>query len=175
MVETAYNCQIRCDPLETPKYYDALCRLSQQHQLPGITEIQTLAASESSKGRWTEWDLQSATEVLGFGINGVIGESYIADETDDDYILSAFQATFKAAANDSAKRAKVKTSLRIIAESRGSHKLMRQYEKVNSASYIDIDEAYKILDVTKDVDDDTLVVVYQVRVSSTCSTCGSQF
>ena len=42
---------------------------------------------------------------------------------------------------------------------------MKQYEKVSSANFIDIDEAYKILDVTKDVDDDTLVVVYQVRVS----------
>ena len=102
-METAYNYQVRCNPLETPTYYDALCRLSQQHQLPGIAEIQNLTATESSKGRWTEWDLQSATEDLGFGVNGVIGETYVADEADDDYILSAFQAAFKAAANESTK------------------------------------------------------------------------
>ncbi|KAF8596170.1 cysteine proteinase [Ceratobasidium sp. AG-I] len=165
VVETAYNCQTRCNPPETPTYYDALSRLSQQQKLPGISEIQSLAATESSRGRWTEWDLQSATEDLGFGVNGVIGETYVADEANDEYILSAFQSAFKAAANEPAKRRRVKNSLRIIAESRGSHQLMRQYERVNSANFIDIDEAYKILDVTKDVDDDTLVVVYQVRIA----------
>ncbi|KAG9093353.1 ubiquitin-specific protease ubp2 [Ceratobasidium sp. UAMH 11750] len=163
VVETAYTCQLRCNPTDTPACYDALCRLSRQ-PLPGVDALGELVARESSKGRWSHWDLQNATETLGFGTSGVIGSEYIAEEADDVYLLAAFQAALKAAGNDSLKRTGVKNSLRILGESRASQKLMKHYAQIMSPSYMDIDEAYKILDVTKDVDDDTLVVVYQVRV-----------
>ncbi|KAG8740907.1 ubiquitin-specific protease ubp2 [Ceratobasidium sp. 414] len=163
LVEVAYGYQLRCNPSDTPACYDALCRLSRQ-PLPGVDALGELVARESSKGRWTHWDLQTATETLGFGAAGIIGSEYIAEETDDNYIFSAFQAALKAAGNDSLKRSSVKTSLRILGESRGSQELMKHYDQIMSPNYMNIDEAYKILDVTKDVDDDTLVVVYQVRV-----------
>ncbi|KAG9101955.1 ubiquitin-specific protease ubp2 [Ceratobasidium sp. 370] len=163
VVETAYGFQLRCNPTDTPACYDALCRLSRQ-PLPGVDALSELVARESSKGRWTHWDLQTAAETLGFGTSGATRSEYIAEETDDDYILSAFQAALKAAGNDSLKRSSVKTSLRILGESRGSQKLMKHHSQIMSPNYMDIDEAYKILDVTKDVDDDTLVVVYRVRV-----------
>ncbi|KAG8703513.1 ubiquitin-specific protease ubp2, partial [Ceratobasidium sp. 395] len=163
VVETAYGYQIRCNPSDTPSYYEALRTLSQL-PLPGVNTLEDLVARESSKGRWTRWELQSAAEALGFGSSGVIGSEYIAEEADDDYILAAFQAALKGAGTDSLKRSNVKSSLKILGESRGSHKLMKHYEHIMSANYMDIDEAYRILDVAKDMDDDTLVVVYQVRV-----------
>jgi hypothetical protein len=163
-VETAYEYQVRCNPPETPTYYGALYTLSRQ-PLPGINALENLIAQETSKGRWRDWDLQLAAETLGFGSGGVAGLEYVPEETDDDYILAAFQSALNAAGNDSLKRSKVKDSLKILGESRGSHKIIKHYDQVTSANYMDIDEAYRILDVTKDVDDDTLVVVYQVRVS----------
>ncbi|QRV94703.1 ubiquitin carboxyl-terminal hydrolase [Ceratobasidium sp. AG-Ba] len=163
-VETAYGYQLRCDPLHTPTYYHALQTLSRQ-PLPGVHALEDLLAKESSKDRWTEYDLQSAAETLGFGINGVIGTEYVAEEADDEYILLAFQTAFKEAGSDSLKRSRVKSSLKILGESRSSHKLVDHYNRVMSSSYMDIDEAYRILEVTKEVDDDTLVVVYQVRIA----------
>ncbi|KAJ1302527.1 hypothetical protein OPQ81_002844 [Rhizoctonia solani] len=148
VVEIAYNAQLRCDPLDTPTYYDAIQTLSRQSQFPNVTAIQSLAAAEK----------------LGFGVDNVIGADYIPDEADDDYIFAAFQAARRLAGTDAAKRSEVELSLRILAESRASETLMKRYEEVMAPHYMDIDEAYRVLEVSRDVDDDTLVVVYQVRI-----------
>ncbi|CAE6436051.1 unnamed protein product [Rhizoctonia solani] len=164
VVETAYNAQLRCDPLDTPTYFDAIQMLSRQSQYPNVSAIESLVVIEASKGRWSMTELQAAAEKLGFGVDNVIGADYIQDEADDDYIFSAFQAARKLANNDAAKRSEIERSLRILAESRASETLMKRYEEVMAPNYMDVDEAYRILEVSRDVDDDTLVVVYQVRI-----------
>ncbi|CAE6464645.1 unnamed protein product [Rhizoctonia solani] len=164
VVETAYQAQVRCDPLDTPTYYDAIQALSRQPQFPNVNAVHSLVALEGSKGRWSSTDLQAAAEKLGFGIDNITATEYIPEETDDVYIFSAFQAARKEASNDAAKRSEVEQSLRILAESRASETLMKRYEEVRAPHYMDIDEAYRILEVSRDVDDDTLVVVYQVRI-----------
>lgn len=121
--------------------------------------------TEQSKGRWTSEDLLKAAGELGFGTENIIGTEYIPEETNDEYILVAFNSALGSASVDAAKRANAKNSLRILAESRASEVLMKRYEQVNAPNYMDIDEAYKVLEVSKEVDEDTLVVVYQVRVS----------
>ncbi|CAE6409402.1 unnamed protein product [Rhizoctonia solani] len=164
VVETAYNAQLRCDPLDTPIYFDAIQTLSRQSQYPNVSAIESLVVVESSKGRWSTTELQAAAEKLGFGVDNIIGADYIVDEVSDDYLLSAFQAARKMATNDAAKRSEIERSLRILAESRASETLIKRYEEVMAPNYMDIDEAYRVLEVSRDVDDDTLVVVYQVRI-----------
>lgn len=164
VVETAYRYQLRCDPPQTPSYYEAICALSQQSQFPNVSAIKTLVVTEQSKGRWTSEDLLKAAGELGFGAENIIQTEYIPEETSDEYILAAFNAALGLASVDAVKRASVKTSLRILAESRASELLMKRYEQVTASNYMDIDEAYKVLEVSKEVDEDTLVVVYQVRV-----------
>lgn len=165
VVKAAYQSQLRCDPSETPTYYDTICTLSRQSQFPNVSSIESLVATESSKGRWSFIDLHNAAHQLGFGSDNVIGAEYIPEEIDDDYIISAFQAAHRLASVDAVKRTNVKNSLRILAEARKSTKLMKHYEQIMAPNYMDIEEAYKFLEVNRDVDDDTLVVVYQVRVS----------
>ncbi|KAG8711513.1 ubiquitin-specific protease ubp2 [Ceratobasidium sp. 423] len=97
VVETAYQAQVRCDPLDTPAYYGAIQTLSQQSQFPNVTAVHSLVAMEGSKGRWSYTELQAAAEKLGFGIENVIGAEYIPEEADDDYIFAAFQAARKQA------------------------------------------------------------------------------
>ncbi|CAE6429960.1 unnamed protein product [Rhizoctonia solani] len=164
VVEAAYNAQLRCDPLDTPIYFDSIQTLSRHSQYPNVSAIESLVGIESSKGRWSTAELQAAADKLGFGVDNVIGADYIPDEADDEYLFSAFQATRKMAGNDAAKRSETERSLRILAESRASDTLMKRYEEVMAPNYMDTDEAYRVLEVSRDVDDDTLVVVYQVRI-----------
>ncbi|CAE6338647.1 unnamed protein product [Rhizoctonia solani] len=164
IVESAYHAQLRCDPAETPAYYDAIQTLSQQSQFPNVSAIQSLVAVEASKGRWSSTELQAAAGKLGFGMENIIGSEYIPEEADDEYIFAAFQAARKLASADPAKRSEIEHSLRILAESRASEMLMKRYDEVMAPNYMDTDEAYRVLEVSRDVDDDTLVVVYQVRI-----------
>ncbi|CAE6436195.1 unnamed protein product [Rhizoctonia solani] len=164
IVESAYHAQLRCDPAETPIYYDAIQTLSQQSQFPNVSAIHSIVGMEASKGRWSTTELQDAAGKLGFGMENIIGSEYIPEESDDDYIFAAFQAARKLASSDAAKRSEVERSLRILAESRASETLIKRYEEVVAPNYMDTDEAYKVLEVSRDVDDDTLVVVYQVRI-----------
>ncbi|QRW22094.1 indoleamine 2,3-dioxygenase [Rhizoctonia solani] len=164
IVDFAYHAQLRCDPAETPTYYDAIETLSRQSQFPNVSAVQSLVAVEASKGRWSITELQAAAGKLGFGTENIIGSEYIPEDTDDDYIFSAFQAARKLASADPAKRSEIERSLRILAESRASEVLMKRYDEIMAPNYMDTDEAYRVLEVSRDVDDDTLVVVYQVRI-----------
>ncbi|CAE6445699.1 unnamed protein product [Rhizoctonia solani] len=164
VVETAYHAQLRCDPIDTPTYYEAIQTLSRQSQFPNVGAIENLVVMESSKGRWSQTELQAAAENLGFGADNAIGVDYIPEEADDDYLFSAFQGVRKQAGNDAVKRSEIERSLRILAESRASEMLMKRYDEIMAPNYMDTDEAYRVLEVSRDVDDDTLVVVYQVRI-----------
>lgn len=165
-----------------------MTRLTQSAVSPSLEE---LVATERSLGRWTVDELHDAATRLGFGEGGVIGvdADYLkhfwdaapppfaedADQ-DDSFIESAYkhQRTRPAAGSlglDIGEGARtgsahdLKTSLKILAEFRGSRRLM---SLVHAPEPMSPARAFETLGIPGDLEDDAMIcTIYNIRVRST--------
>ena len=143
-------------------------------------ELEMLISEEKSRGRWTKDDLKRGVLVLGFGRDNALGVE-LDDEVDEEFILRAWRDGRKRSWRElegsagGEKRAELNDALKMLAEARGSQRLMDAW-KFDKNSGMSPDAAFSTLEVPKDVDEDMLLTVYSFRVRSFCPVlkCGGR-
>ncbi|KAG2365462.1 hypothetical protein BDR07DRAFT_1449769 [Suillus spraguei] len=165
----AYLAQCRCDPANTMLYFTHFYAIVAAIQsLGGVPsqELQTLVFEERSRGRFTEEDLENAAATLGFGRDGAL-RLELEDDIEDDFLAEAWRTAVKNAWRDAKDCAQLQRdandAFRIIAQSRGSKKLMKLFSE-SSKNQMDPSRAYSVLEVSADVDDELVLTVFMMRV-----------
>ncbi|KAG1886129.1 hypothetical protein F4604DRAFT_1724815 [Suillus subluteus] len=165
----AYLAQCRCDPANTILYFTHFYAIIAAIQsLGGVPsqELQTLVFEERSRGRFTEEDLQNAAAVLGFGKDGAL-RLELEDDIEDDFLAEAWRTAIRNAWRDAKDCTQLQRdandAFRIIAQSRGSKKLMKLFSE-SSKNQMDPSRAYSVLEVSADVDDELVLTVFVMRV-----------
>jgi ubiquitin carboxyl-terminal hydrolase 25/28 len=142
----------------------ASCIRSDQHDQSAALEA--LVVTEISRGRWTDELWQAAAVLLGFGKDNVLKLDWNAD-IEDEFALHAWKDALRRAWSDhdsgAQRRKELNEALRILAEDRGSIRIIEEMR--NNSMDMDPDQAYRILEVPKDVEEDMLLMVYSMRVS----------
>ncbi|KAG8959209.1 ubiquitin-specific protease ubp2 [Tulasnella sp. 419] len=187
IVEAAYHSQRHCDPINTPTYFSALQDITTwatEHLArdPSTEGLQNLAMVERSKGLWTHEDLRWAHQILGIWDDET---SRVMDGLRPEDIREAWRKKLKELSEEAKKMRAVtggaewnrpptmtaskkdlKEAFRIISESMGSTSAMATFDEAIKVyeSAMDIDEAYSTLDVPQDLDEDTMVVIFQMRL-----------
>ncbi|KAG1813996.1 uncharacterized protein BJ212DRAFT_1482342 [Suillus subaureus] len=154
----AYLAQCRCDPANTILYFTHFYAIIAAIQsLGGVPsqELQTLVFEERSRGRFTEEDLQNAAAVLGFGKDGAL-RLELEDDIEDDFLAEAWRTAIKNAWRDAKDCTQLQRdaneAFRIIAQSRGSKKLIKLFSE-SSKNQMDPSRAYSVLEVSADVEE----------------------
>ncbi|KZV90932.1 cysteine proteinase [Exidia glandulosa HHB12029] len=181
-IKHAYKCQTYCDPAHIPQHFTRLTHLAS-----AAVGLEELMATERSLGRWTQEELHSAVACLGFGEKGVIGveADYVKHfwnsaalplndaDGDDEFIESAYKHQRNAPHSGSlgldigegalqSSASDLKTSLKIIAEYRGSKRLM---QVVKAPEPMSISRAYETLGIPRELDDDAMIcTIYNIRL-----------
>lgn len=165
----AYLAQCRCDPANTMVYFTQLWAIvnSMIHLAQDApAELQSLIVEERSRSRFTPEDYQDAVKTLGFGRDGELDVELDAD-VDDDFIAQAWRSARQRAwqnpADATTLRAKLNDALRLVAESRGSEKLLKVWGEEKGTG-MSPDTAYSTLEVPRDMEESMLLTVYSMRV-----------
>ncbi|KAF8913232.1 hypothetical protein CPB84DRAFT_1888891 [Gymnopilus junonius] len=167
----AYLAQCRCDPAGTPKYFTYLTRIVKQLEEYGScpSQLQELLVMEQSRDRFTLEDISTAAVTLGFGSENLLGVEY-DEEIPDEFVENAWKDCVKRSWRDlqhgSETHRLSNEAFRILAETRGSIKLRRDWE-AGKDKYMNPDRAYNTLEIPKDVDDSMLITVYNLRLEET--------
>ena len=121
---------------------------------------------EQSRERFTLEDIATAATTLGFGIGNVLDVVY-GEGVGDQFVENAWRESAKRSWRDlehgSDTYMLVNEAFKILAESRGSIKLRKLFEN-GKHKYMTPDQAYDALEVSKEVDDFMLIIVYNMRV-----------
>ena len=121
---------------------------------------------EQSRQRFTVADVQSAAEKLGFGPDGDLRLDY-DDDIEDQFVENAWKDIIKRSWRDPDHCAEThrtaNEALRILAEARGSVRLMILWE--TGRNKMNPDQAYNTLEIPKETDDYMLITVFTMRVS----------
>ncbi|PPQ64283.1 hypothetical protein CVT26_002166 [Gymnopilus dilepis] len=168
----AYLAQCRCDPANTPKYFTYLTdiiKLLQEDKDACPPEVMTLVGLEQSRNRFALEDVSTAAITLGFGSENVLHVDY-DDEIPDEFVENAWRECIKRSWRDPQNGSEThrlsNDAFRILAETRGSTRLRRAWE-AGKNKYMNPDRAYDTLEIPKDVDDNMLITVYQMRLDET--------
>jgi len=153
-------------------YFTALVNIVQAMQLMNEDtpmDLQNLILDERSRNRFTQDDFFKAVGTLGFGHDGPLRVEF-DESVEEEFIISAWRdgirRSWKDEANGSAIRRELNDSLRIIADVRGSAEMHRVWER-EKGSVMTVDTAYSTLGVSKEMDENTLITVFDMRVSET--------
>ncbi len=130
--------------------------------------------TQKSRGFWSEDDLHGAVTLLGFGENRPLGISFDSD-VDGDFLIGAFRNAWAEidarTANDSmffekrdTERRDLKEALVIASQRLGINTIVERANQEIDFKSMTTSDAYGVFDATKEVDDDTLIVVYEMRV-----------
>lgn len=128
-------------------------------------DLQTFIVEERSRCRFTLSEITNAEQFLGFGENGDLRMD-LDDDVDDKFIADAWRSARRRAWNiqgSSQLISELNTSLRVIAEIRGSVTLHKVFEDERGTG-MSPETAYSTLEVPKDVDEQMLITVYNMRV-----------
>ncbi|KAJ7070745.1 hypothetical protein C8F01DRAFT_1046433 [Mycena amicta] len=165
----AYFAQCRCDPLRTVEYFSSLGRLVMRFNAIGsdCELLEKIHSAESSRGRISEEDINSAPECLGFGADGPLRVEYEKD-VDDEFLENAWKECVKRSWREhdgSALQSRATAALKVLAIARGSHQLLRVWENAQRV-IMSPEQAYATLEVSQDVemDEDTLIMIFTVRL-----------
>lgn len=123
-----------------------------------------LVVEERSRHRFTYEDLEQAKKLLGFGKDNILAVDL--EEVDDDFVINAWKSALKRVlreADGSAHRVDLIDSFKIIADTRGSAKLREAWNK-DKGSTMSLDTAYSTLDIPKEVDEEMLLTIFNMRV-----------
>lgn len=122
--------------------------------------------TEQSRDRFTLEDVNTASTMLGFGVENLLRVEYDED-VEDEFIENAWRSCVKRSWQDlqhgSETLRHANDSFRILAETRGSVKLWKLWENGKNM-YMNPDRAYSTLEVPKEFDDTMLITVYNMRV-----------
>ena len=131
--------------------------------------------TQKSRGFWSEDDLHRAVTLLGFGEDRPLGISFDSD-VDGDFLIGAFRNAWAEIdariAKDGmfdfqkrdAERRDLKEALVIASQRLGSKAIVERASQEIDFKSMTASDAYEVFGATKEVDDDTLIVVYQMRV-----------
>lgn len=176
LITFAYLTQCRCDPGETMRYFTALVNIVQTMQMMNEDtpiDIQNLILDERTRGRFTRDDFLKAVATLGFGHNGPLRVDF-DDSVEEEFIVNAWRdgvrRSWKDETNGSTTRRELNDALKIISEVRGSAEMHCVWER-EKGSIMTVDTAYSTLGVSKEMDENTLITVFDMRVSETPSHC----
>ena len=161
--------QCRCDPASTSRYFSHLseivARLQQHATCP--SSLQELIVLEQSRDRFTAQEVENAAFLLGFGSNNDLKVDYDGD-IPDDFVLEAWKDAVKRAWRNPLRGTELlrtlNNALRILAEHRNSERLRTVWDTKKNA--MSPERAYDTLEIPKDVDDEMVITVYNMRVSS---------
>lgn len=150
-----YNEQILIDSHSGHIYLGAL------HDIARIRNSDTLnmhVVMERSRGRFTLDDINEAYEKLGCDPKLQIRS--------EDYVMERFSTAMETAV-DAERRMETKQSLKLIADHLESDmlRMIHMTSAEEARPLMDIDKAYKMLEVGPETDEDTLLAVYGIRVS----------
>ena len=136
-------------------------------------DLQNLILEERTRNRFTRDDFFKAVSSLGFGHDGPLRVEF-DESVEEEFIISAWRdgvrRSWKDEADGSATRRDLNDALRVIADARGSAELHRIWER-EKGSIMTVDTAYSTLGVSKEMDENTLITVFDMRVSETLSRC----
>jgi len=128
--------------------------------------LDELVVMEQSRGRFTFDNVEEAARKLGFGPEGDLRLDY-DDDIDDQFIEEAWKDVIKRSWRDPENCAEIartaNEAFRILAEARGSVRLMKAWE--NGKNKMNPEQAYNTLEVPKETDDAMLITVFGLRVS----------
>ena len=170
----AYLAQCRCDPGDTIRYFTALVNIVQAMQFMNEDtpmDLQNLILDERTRGRFTRDDFLKAASTLGFGHDGPLKVDF-DDGVEEEFILNAWRdgirRSWKDETNGSVIRRELNDALKVIADARGSQEMHRIWER-EKGSVMTVDTAYSTLGVSKEMDENTIITVFDLRVSETLS------
>lgn len=155
-------------------YFTALVHIVQTMQLMNEDtpmDLQNLVLEERTRNRFTRDDFLKAVSMLGFGHDGPLRVDF-DESVEEEFIISAWRdgirRSWKDEVNGSATRRELNDALRVIADVRGSAEIYRIWER-EKGSIMTVDTAYSTLGVSKEMDENTLITVFDMRVSETLS------
>jgi len=168
----AYLAQCRCDPAGTVAYFTALVHIVQTMQAMNEdtpVDLQNLILEERTRNRFTRDDFSKAVGTLGFGHEGPLRVDF-DESVEEEFIISAWRdgirRSWKDETNGSAIRRELNDALRVIADARESAEMHRVWDR-EKGSIMTVDTAYSTLGVSKEMDENTLITVFDMRVSET--------
>jgi ubiquitin carboxyl-terminal hydrolase 25/28 len=168
----AYFAQCRCDPGGTMNYFTSLVNIVQAMQMMNEDtpmELQNLILDERTRGRFTRDDFLKAIGILGFGHDGPLKVDF-DESVEEEFIINAWRdgirRSWKDETNGSTTRRELNDALRVIADVRGSLEMHHIWER-EKGSVMTVDTAYSTLGVSKEMDENTLITVFDLRVSET--------
>ncbi|EJD03499.1 cysteine proteinase [Fomitiporia mediterranea MF3/22] len=167
LLHFAYLAQCRCDPQNTPEYFQALSNVvdALRSVMQSPSSLETLLASERSRGRFTVSDVQTAIRTLGFGADNDLRVDYDED-VDEHFLQSAWRDAVRRSWREhdgASRRRDLNEAFRILAESRRSLELVKAFED-DQINGMTPDKAYSTLEVPMGVDEEMLITVYNMRV-----------
>jgi ubiquitin carboxyl-terminal hydrolase 25/28 len=167
-LEFAYRAQCRCNPAGTPKYLQSVITIKLNIPptlVPQNLALECLIAVECSRGRWPVTQIETSAELLGFGKDHDLKLEW-GDEIDDEFLISAWKDSMRRAwddpTNSKQRRNDLTVAATVLGEQRGSRKVIEELRAFKPN--MDPDQAYRVLEVPKDVDEGMLLMVYQLRV-----------
>jgi ubiquitin carboxyl-terminal hydrolase 25/28 len=111
-------------------------------------------------------DVSVTAIVLGFGLENVLHVDY-EEDIPDDFVENAWKECVKRSWRAQERGAEThriaSESFRILAEYRGSVRLRTIWENEKNRS-MNPDKAYDTLEVPKEVEDNMLITIYNMRV-----------
>ncbi|KAJ7204386.1 hypothetical protein GGX14DRAFT_646865, partial [Mycena pura] len=167
LLSFAYLAQCRCDPGQTLEYFSNLRSLAVTLSVLGndCVELATLLNSETTRGRFAYEDINAAATTLGFGADTPLNVEYGAD-VPDEFVENAWKECVKKSWRDddggSRIQTEASTALKTLAIARGSHALLKVWEH-GQRGIMSPERAYDTLEVPKDVDEDMLIMIYNMR------------
>jgi ubiquitin carboxyl-terminal hydrolase 25/28 len=123
---------------------------------------------ERSRSRFSVYEVEDAARTLGFGHDGDIRLEYDED-IEDDFVENAWKELIKRAWRDpdtcAETQRRANEALKLLAEARESVRLMNVWE--TEKNKMNPDQAYNTLEIPKETDDEMLITVFNMRVSTT--------
>lgn len=135
-------------------------------------DLESLIVTERSRGRFNEEDVQKAIWVLGFGSDNSLKVDYDED-VDDNFLRHAWKDAVRRSWNEpdaSSRRRDLNEATRVVAEWKRSTELMKAWD-MEVTNAMTPDKAYDTLEVPLSVDEEMLIAVYTMRVSSMSLIC----
>ncbi|KAF8336537.1 uncharacterized protein EI90DRAFT_3287565 [Cantharellus anzutake] len=176
LLEFAFHQQIRCDPNNIPQYLSALEMIEEIPGLPHRQDLTNFIMTQKSRGLWSRKDLDRAVGLLGFGPDGPLRINFDRD-VDGHFLIGAFRNAWDGIDLSNAKeglydpekrdtlRRDLKEALLIASQSLGSQVIVEQARQEIELKSMSPNAAYAAFDATRDVDDDTLIVAYEMRAT----------
>jgi ubiquitin carboxyl-terminal hydrolase 25 len=125
--------------------------------------FQQLIIDERERGRFTQDDIDRASQILGFGENGPLGVSL--DDVDALFIVNAVDHALQTAAAKGLSARDIGDAFRIVAHTSGNRSIVETYERMAARGWMSVDDAYRTLGASKEVDDAMLIMAAQMQMA----------